>query len=132
MNRKEPKMKITQAIYLNAPPRGVRIVAGGQPAVIKLVRKGLLDLGIAVLADAKDAEFPWVNNLAYHWNGDQTNLETAGKIVGGTDDPVAVCLARRYWQATHSGKLVPGPVDIPAEEEAQEELRDPAAWPLDD
>ncbi len=122
-------MKITRADYLHEPQRGVRIVADGQPAVIKLARKGLLDRGIAVLADAKDAVFPWVNNLGYHLNGDETDLRPENRIPGATADPVAVCLARRYWRASKRGGVRPGRIDVPDPEEAREELADPESWP---
>jgi hypothetical protein len=122
-------MKITRADYLKGPQRGVRIIADGQPAIIKPVRRTLLDRGIAVLTDAKDAVFPWVNNLGYHLNGDETDLRPETMIIGGTDDPVAVCLARRYWRASKEGRVKPGRVDVPAPEEAKRELDDPGVWP---
>jgi len=115
-------MKITQAIFLGPPGYGIHIIADGMPAIIKPTRKSLLDRGIAVLADAEEAVFPWVNNLAYHLDGDETNIEAGNKIVGGTDDPVVVCLARRYWRASHNGGIRPGPVKIPTVEEAWDEL----------
>jgi hypothetical protein len=107
------------------------MIADGLPAIIKLTSKSLLDRGVAILADIKDAEFPWVNNLAYHLDGDETDLEPSTKIVGGTDDPVVVCLARRYWRAVHELRAKPGPVEIPTLEEAKEELEDPHAWKSD-
>jgi hypothetical protein len=124
-------MKITRAFFHQRPRQGVRIIADSRPAIIKLTPKYFLDLGVAVLSDAKDAEFPWVNNLAYHLTGDETNVKDTTKIVGGTNDPVAVCLARRYWQATKSGKLRHGPVEVPTSEEAQRELEDPTLWHKD-
>src|SRR5580658_6800233 len=98
-------MKITNAFYLNPPQRGIHIMADGQPAIIKLTKKSLLDCGIAVLADIKNAEFPWVTNLSYHLNGDETDRDPGNKIIGGTDDPIIVCMARRYWEAVHDGQL---------------------------
>jgi hypothetical protein len=126
---RKKKMNITRANYLKGPQRGVRIIADGQPAIIKPVKKTLLDRGIAVLADTEDAPFPWVNNLGYHLNGDVTDLRPETRIVGGTDDPVAVCLARRYWRASREGKAKPGRVGVPALEEAKCELNDPGSWP---
>ena len=125
-------MKITQALFLKPPQQGVHIIADGRPAIIKRTQKYLLDQGIATLVNADDAEFPWVYNLAYHLDGDETNIEPVSKIVGGTDDPVIVCLARRYWQARHDGNLKPGPVKIPTLEEAWSELEDPSVWSKDD
>ncbi len=124
-------MKITRAFFHKRPKQGVRIIADSQPAIIKLTPKYFLDLGVAVLSDAKDAEFPWVNNLAYHLTGDETDVEDTTKIVGGTNDPVAVCLARRYWRATKNGKLRTGPVKVPTSEEAQRELKAPTLWHKD-
>ena len=124
-------MKITRAIFRKKPKQGVRVIADSQPAIIRLTPKYFLDLGVAFLSDAKDAEFPWVNNLAYHLTGDDTNFEEPTKIVGGTNDPVAVCLARRYWLATKRGKLRHGPVAIPTSEEAQYELEDSTFWRKD-
>jgi len=125
-------MNITQATYLRPPSKGLRIIADGLPAIIKPTRKSLLDRGVAVLADTRDAQFPWVNNLAYHLDGDETNVEASNKIVGGTDDPVIVCLARRYWHAVHDGTFRSGPVEIPTAQEARYELGNFAIWLKDD
>lgn len=119
--RNSGQMKISHAFYLASPRRGICIMADGQPAIIKLTKKSLLDRGIAALADIRDAEFPWVANLAYHLNGDETDLDPSNKIIGGTDDPVIVCMARRYWEAIHENKVPRGSAPIPTLEEASAE-----------
>jgi len=121
-------MKITQATSLRPPRRGIHILADSLPAILKPTPQSLLDRGVAILADAEDAEFPWVNNLAYHLDGDETNLEAGNKIVGATVDPVIVCLARRYRRAMRNGGIRPGPVKIPTLEDALDELKDSPAW----
>jgi hypothetical protein len=122
-------MNITRAVYLPPPRRGIRIEVASQPAIIKPIRKSLLERGIAVLTDARDAVFPWTINLAYHLDGDPTNLDPEHGIVGGTTDPVIVCLARRYWQAIHVGSHPHGWIRIPTREEALEELENSSFWP---
>ena len=115
-------MKVTRAAYLLPPYRGVRIEVESRTAIIKPIRKSLLDKGIAVLADAGDEIFPWTTNLAYHLDGDETNLNPDNQIVGGTTDPVIVCLARRYWQTLHVGGSLRRSLKIPPLEEAIHEL----------
>jgi len=122
-------MNITRAAYLEPPRRGIRIEVASQSAIIKPIRKSLLERGIAVLVDTKDAVFPWTINLAYHLDGDPTNLDPDNEIVGGTTDPVIVYLARRYWQAIHVGKHLHGRIKIPTREEALEELENSSFWP---
>ena len=121
-------MNITKATYLPPPKRGIRLMIDSQPAILKPGRKSLLELGVAVLADAEDAIFPWVNNLAFHLDGDPTNMDPANEIIGGTTDPIIVCVARRYWQAIHKGGSPHGPIRIPTLEEALHELANSPYW----
>ena len=122
-------MNITRATCLPPPQRGIRIEVDGQSAIIKPIRKSLLDQGIAILADVEDAVFPWTTNIAVHLDGDETSLDPNNKIIGGTTDPVIVCLARRLWQAPHEGKRLYGRMTIPSPEEALDELENSPLWP---
>ena len=122
-------MKVTRAAYLLPPYRGVRIEVEGRTAIIKAIRKSLLEKGIAVLTDTGDEIFPWTTNLAYHLDGDETNLDPHNQIVGGTTDPVIVCLARRYWQTLHAGGSLRRSLKIPPLEDAIHELENSPFWP---
>ena len=52
----------------------------------------------------------------------------ATSLKGFTDDPVVVCLARRYWMAVNSEDFDRGDVRVPSTEEARAELADPNSW----
>jgi hypothetical protein len=111
--------QVFEAEYL--PNRVLHIVVNGQPAVITPLFQHL-HRGVAILRDAVEAEFPWVNNLVYHGDGDVTRVDAPHKIVGGTDDPIVVCLAIRYEEALQEGNLRVGPVALPSLEEAHREI----------
>jgi len=81
-----------------------------------------LHQGIAMLRDTADAEFPWVNNLVFHRDGDDTQVESPNKIVRGTGDPIIVCLAIRYEQALRNETVDVGPLALPSLQEAEREI----------
>ena len=111
--------QVFEAEYL--PNHILHVVVNGRPAVITPLFQHL-HRGVAILRDAIEAEFPWVNNLVYHRKGDVTHVNAPHKIVGGTDDPILVCLAIRYEEGLREGMIRVGPVALPSLEEAHREI----------
>jgi hypothetical protein len=120
-------MKITDAVYPALPDEGISVVAEGRPARIALTKKLLLDLGITVLSDRDDVP-PWFEHQIYLLPGNKEEARGELRIAGGTNDAVAVCLARRFWLAINRSGYKPGPVEVPSEAEAAAELLSPSAW----
>ncbi len=113
-------MNITHAGYTN-PNEGITAVVDGHHVVIELTKKSLLDLGVAVMTDV-NPDRPWAENLLFQLPADPDDGRSSPlPIEGGTDDPVVVCLARRYWLAANGVHFKAGLVPIPTIEEAQRE-----------
>jgi hypothetical protein len=113
------ELYVFEAEYL--PNQVLHIVVNGLPAVITPEFEHLHQ-GIAILRDTVDAEFPWVNNLVYHREGDDPRVQSKNKIVRGTGDPIIACLAIRYEQALRTGTVEAGPLPLPSFEEAEREI----------
>jgi len=112
------EMDVTEAEFL--PDQRLRVRVGGKSAFITSNFQ-FIKQGIAILEDDPKEEFPWIYNIAYHRDGDDTNVQNPKKIIGGTSDPVLVCLARRYQEALQHGTVVIGPVPLPSIEQARRE-----------
>lgn len=112
-------LHVFEADYL--PNFILYVIVNGQSAVVTKYFN-LLHQGIVILRDTADAEFPWVKNLVVHLDGDDTNIAAPNKIVGGTTDPILVCLAIRYEEALREGTIKVGPIPLPSREEAEREI----------
>jgi hypothetical protein len=121
------RMKVTSAVFLGWPREGVDVVIDGRPGTIPLMKKSLLDFGVAIVFDVEAGPAHW-EKMSFFLEGDPSDGRGPLRIPGGTDDAVLVCLARRYAKAVNAADFHPGPVVIPTKKEAKAELKDEGAW----
>ena len=120
-------MNITHISPPDPSREGVGIIVEGYgTAVIELTKKYLLDLGIAIIGEAGDGD-TWTGRINYKLPADPKKGRGETVIEGGTDDPVIVCIARRFWNASNAEDYW-FPYTIPSRQEAIAELADPKAW----
>ena len=109
----------------------LELVVDGKPALVD-TKFRLLQLGVAVLLDPGLAEPHWKQATAVVVTPDADVPDFTQTIKGGTNDPVVVALARRYYDAKNSEEtdFQLGRVDVPSVEEAILELRKPWQRPV--
>jgi hypothetical protein len=121
-------MNITEAIFWSRG--GCTFLADGHASVIIEPKKSLLDLEVVVVADDDPDHDTYWQNIRFALAPDPANGRASSlSIEGGTNDPVIVCLARRYWNAVNTPGFTPDTVPVPSREEAIAELADQRAWP---